>query len=116
LSVPESTPLPFDQVNAQNITSTTGQLTVQHNGTYQLAISIVGFLNSPYYVYLMRNGLRMPEASFQAINGGGPPGYFEKAVVVDAPAGDYFGLETSQTNLNGIPFGPAYSLTIIQLA
>lgn len=120
INTAEDVPIVFDQITARNITFTSSQLTVQNNGFYLITINLNGARSIEGYIfaiYLLKNGIRMPEGSFYGYN----IGYYEyrtfvsETILIAASTGDTFELRFGNGDLSGVENGPAYSLTILQV-
>jgi hypothetical protein len=110
--------LTFSSFVTQNMSNTTTRLIVQNSGTYQITFNISGVLTSSFAnIWLLKNGLHFTDGSFVSYTGSTSTDASE-SIVLAAAAGDYFELSMSSVNgfvLHGMPGGPAYTLTIIQL-
>lgn len=112
---PDITPMVFDQVTTQNIDFTPNKFTVQHSGLYKTTINVNGASFEFLYIYLYKNGDLMPEASFNIPIRSFNPN-ISVTTVIPAAAGDVFEIKIGDTYLFGIAHGPAYSLTMLQIA
>jgi hypothetical protein len=110
--------MPFDTLIGQGVTLIAStQVTVENTGIYQITINVSGATASSVYLYLTINGALSATTSFLVYGpGGGSPFSTAQTLMLAASAGEYFEFQMSGTGLNGYSYGPAYSLTIIQLA
>lgn len=118
LTIPPFQAMSFDTLIGQGITLIAStQVTIQNTGIYQITINVSGATAPSFYLYLAINGSLSATRSFLVYGpGGGLPFSTAQTLMMSASGGDYFEIQMSATDLTGYSYGPAYSLTIIQLA
>lgn len=110
--------LTFSSFVTHNMSNTTTRLIVQNTGSYQITFNISGIYTGSYVnIWLLKNGLKFTNGIFRRYIGDRSTDASE-SIILAAASGDYFELSMGALDvfvLHGMPGGPAYTLSIIQL-